>query len=132
MHEQLGHPGMRKFKEMLKSTSILSENVIPIVNKLYENCLTCIKFQKSKPKPKVSPSLSTQFNETISIDLKIWPKYNKVILYIIDTFTRFTQAHILADKRPESVIKPLMDKWILNMFGAPQAIIMDNGGEFLT
>ena len=65
------------------------------------------------------------------MDLKIWPKHNTIILYIIDVFTRFTQAFIIPDKSADAVIKPLLDSWILNLFGAPKNIIFDNGLEFM-
>ena len=65
------------------------------------------------------------------MDLKIWPKHGVIILYIIDVFLRFTSAFIVPDKRPESIIKPLLESWILTRFGAPRAILVDNGGEFV-
>ena len=37
---------------------------------------------------------------------------------------------IIPDKSAESVINVLMDSWILNMFGAPDKILFDNGREF--
>ena len=92
--------------------------------------MTCFKFKRSVPKPKVSPPMANDFNETICMDLKIFKKRNLIILYIIDMFTRFTVAKIIPDKRPESVIKVLLDCWILNLFGAPRRILFDNGGEF--
>ena len=54
MHCQLGHPSMKVFLEILKTTNIVKEGdkyVINIVNKLYESCSTCIEFSKSKPRP---------------------------------------------------------------------------------
>ena len=135
MHEQLGHPSKPTFIKMLKTSSLMGEEqhgfLYDFINKLYESCSTCIQFSKSKPRPKVGPPLATRFNQTVSIDLKVWPKHNVIILYIADNFTRFMQAHIIPDKRPESVIKVLMDEWILKMFGAMEALQLDNGGEFM-
>ena len=135
MHEQLGHPSKPTFVKMLKTSAIMSDEpsgiVYDFINKLYESCPTCIQFTKSKPRPRVSPPLATRFNQTVSVDLKVWPKYNVVILYIVDNFSRFIQGHIIPDKKPESVIKVLMDEWILKLFGAMDAIQMDNGGEFM-
>ena len=57
-------------------------------------------------------------------------KIQRVILYIIDTFSRFTQGYIIPDKTPDSVISPLLTEWIHKMFGSPDNILTDNGGEF--
>ena len=135
MHEQLGHPSKQTFMKMLTTTKILNddkENVLSkYVNKMYEFCPTCIQFTKSKPRPKVSPPLSSRFNQTVSIDLKVWPQHNLIILYIIDDFTRFMQAHPIPNKLPETIIKVMMDEWILKMFGTMESIRIDNGGEFM-
>ena len=135
IHDQLGHPAKPTFIKMLKLSSLMGDEqngfLYDFINKLYESCSTCIQFSKSKPRPKVGPPLATRFNQTVSIDLKVWPKHNVIILYIADNFTRFMQAHIIPDKRPENVIKVLMDEWILKMFGAMEALQLDNGGEFM-
>ena len=39
-------------------------------------------------------------------------------------------AIIIPDKQAENVIQPIMDKWILNIFGPPRQILFDNGREF--
>ena len=48
----------------------------------------------------------------------------------MDCSTRYTQAHIIPDKTPESVIEKFLEGWILGLFGAPEAFVIDNGGEF--
>ena len=134
MHEQLGHPSKPTFMKMLTTTKIIKDEnnqLSKYVNKMYESCSTCIQFTKSKPRPKVSPPLSSRFNQTISIDLKVWPKHNLIILYIVDDFTRYMQAHPIPNKMPETIIKVLMDEWILKMFGVPESVRIDNGGEFM-
>ena len=130
MHEGLGHPGRQKFEEMLRATGNYNKCIGVLLNKLYENCLTCIKFKKSIPRPHVSPPIGTDFNKTIVVDLKIWPKKNKIILYIIDAYSRFTMAIVVPNKQADSIVEPIMDRWILNLFGPPEQILFDNGKEF--
>ena len=51
MHEQLGHPSIKVFLQMLKTTGIIPNGDISVnnmINKMYETCDTCIKFSKSK------------------------------------------------------------------------------------
>ena len=74
--------------------------------------------------------MAKDFNQTVALDLKIWPKFNKIISYIVDCYTRYTQAHIIEDKKPESVIEKFLEGWIFNLFGAPESVVIDNGGEF--
>ena len=56
---------------------------------------------------------------------------NLIILFIVDDFTRFMQGHAIPNKEPETVIRKLLDEWILKMFGCPESIRVDNGGEFM-
>ena len=76
MHEALGHPSEKAFMNMIKTSEFFENDVTHLVNKLYQNCMVCFKFKKVRPKPKVSPPMSNQVNETIAMDLKIWPKFN--------------------------------------------------------
>ena len=130
VHHVLGHPSRQAFTNHLKATNMNIPNLDTILNKLYKSCSTCLQFHKAHVKPKVSLPLANDFNETITLDLKIWPKYGKVVFYIIDAFTRFCQSHPIPDKTPETIIEKLLDNWILNLYGAPKNILTDCGGEF--
>ena len=131
VHEQLGHPSQHKMEIMLREADLLNDNVKSSLNKLYELCATCFIHAKSKPKPKVAPPIAHDLNETVCMDLKVWPKYGVIILYIIDVFTRFTKAYIIPDKTADAIIKPFLESWILNTFGAPRNVLFDNGLEFM-
>ena len=131
IHEQLGHPGQNKMEIMLREAGLLTDNVKSFLNKIYKVCATCFIHARSKPRPKVAPPMAHDLNETVCMDLKIWPKYNVKILYIIDVFTRYTQAYIVPDKSADAIIKPFLNSWILNLFGAPKNVIFDNGPEFM-
>ena len=115
---------------MLTAAGVLNENVKLILNKIYESCIVCIQFRKSLPRPRVAPPMAYDFNDCVCMDLKVWPKYGVIILYIIDMFSRYVTAQIIPDKTPESVIDVFLDNWILKMFGAPNRVLFDNGGEF--
>ena len=130
MHNGLGHPGKQKFEQMLRVTDNYNKDTGMMLNKLYGDCITCHKFKKSLPRPHVSPPLGIAFNHTIVVDLKIFQKKDKIILYIIDAYSRFTMAIPVPDKKAESIVQPIMDRWILNLFGPPAQILFDNGREF--
>ena len=131
IHEQLGHPSQATMEMMFRNANIKDDNIKSLLNKTYESCATCMIHRKSKAKPKVCAPMSQDFNDTICMDLKVWPKHNVIILYIIDIFSRFTAAFIIPDKRPESIMKRFLESWILTRFGAPRSILVDNGGEFV-
>ena len=130
IHKAFGHPARPQFERLFKDAKYECENLNAILNKLYENCLTCKKFHKTKLKPVVSMPMSREFNETVAIDLKVWPKFDAIILYCVDTFTRFTTSVMIPDKKADTIIKALMDNWFMSAFGPPERILVDNGGEF--
>ena len=131
IHEQLGHPGRNTLETMFRNSNILDQKVQAVLNQVYESCPTCLIHRKAKSKPKVSAPMAQDFNDTVCMDLKVWPKHKVIILYIIDMFSRFTAVFIVPDKKPESIIKPFLESWILTRFGAPRSILVDNGGEFV-
>ena len=132
MHKGLGHPSRSAFERMLKNAGTFNNDVILQLNKLYSSCETCLKHRKTKPIPKVAPPLSQDVNDTLTIDLKIYGKLKKVVLYMIDDFSRFVTAVTIPDKRGETVVKAIMDKWIFGTpYGPPRQIISDNGLEFV-
>ena len=118
-------------EKMLRTAENLTENTKKDLIKLYKNCATCFIHKRPKARPKVSPPLATNFNEVVSMDLKINQKHNTIILYIVDVFSKYMAAYVIPDKKPESIIKPFLESWILTRFGAPWAILSDCGGEFV-
>ena len=68
-------------------------------------------------------------NELIAIDVKLigdtW------VLHAIDYMTLFSSAAVLKDKYTEEIIGKFFTIWI-GVFGPPQRILSDNGGEFVS
>ena len=132
MHKGLGHPSRSTFERMLRNAGTFNNDVVLQLNKLYESCETCLKFRKTKPIPKVAPPLSRDVNECLTIDLKIYGKTKKIVLYMIDEFSRFVTAVTIPDKRGETVVKAILEKWIFGTpYGPPRQICSDNGLEFV-
>ena len=53
------------------------------------------------------------------------------VLSIIDSFSRFIQEKVILNKKAETIVKMVMDTWIL-CFGIPTVgFYADNGGEFV-
>ena len=70
-----------------------------------DKCEICKKNGHSKSKPTVAIPKATDFNSTVSIDLKIVG--DKYILWMVCTCTRFIQGRVLKDKNPEIIVKVL-------------------------
>ena len=75
VHEQLGHPNIKIFRRMIKMSDGFNKDIDKCINKLYEDCIVCLKHGKSKVRPKVCTPISQEVNSTVAMDLKIWPKY---------------------------------------------------------
>ena len=117
MHEGLGHPGREAFERMLKSQDNFNDDVKKMLNTIYNQCVSCLTYKKTIPRPHVSAPLARDFNDTLTVDLKIWPKKGVIILYCIDWFTRFVMAKVVPDKKADTILKPILEDWILKGFG---------------
>ena len=132
MHHGLGHPSQESMERMLKADGSFNKDVHLVLNKLYSNCLTCLKHKKAKPTPKVAPPMSSDVNDCITLDLKLYPKLGKNILYIIDDFSRYVTAVVIPDKKGETIVREFLDKWVYGTpYGPPRQIHSDLGGEFV-
>ena len=128
LHKQFGHRPKKCFVELLKSANVWNHNMERLLDKIIEGCEGCILRKRCPDRPAVAMAMATEFNEKVAIDLKHWK--SGYILYMIDMFTRFTQAAFITRKAPEQVINAIMERWVAN-FGVPAAILNDNGGEFV-
>ena len=128
LHRQFAHPSSIKLKQFLKNAGRNDPDLLALVDKVSDNCTTCTKYKKPKSRPIVSLPLGTTFNETLAMDLKVW-KIGVYFLVLVDLATRFCQAIVINNKRPDTVIKAIFSKWI-SVFGAPRQIFSDNGCEF--
>ena len=127
LHQQFGHPKAKTLLNLIKNAGIKNRKLCKEINSVSNACITCLKYKRPPPRPSVCLPLASRFNELIGIDLK---KFNNShFLVIVDIATRFCQARVIPNKEPSTIIKGLFVSWI-TIFGAPQRILSDNGGEF--
>ena len=132
IHHGMGHPSQVAMERMLKVDGSLSKQVIDCLNKIYSRCSTCLAFRKSKPIPKVAPPMSYDVNECMTLDLKLYPKLGKNILYMIEDFSRYVTASVIDNKEGKTIVKEVMDKWFFGTpYGPCKVILTDNGTEFV-
>ena len=131
LHRYFAHGSTKKIGEWIKTTNI--PNTAELLKELEDcakTCDFCLKHKsKETPHRKVAIPSGNVFNDVIAVDLKkldigIW------IVHYIDTVTRFTVAAPLMTKEGEEILTKTFRNWI-SIFGRPNLIISDNGGEFV-
>ena len=127
LHRQFGHRTKRIFVSLLKDTNNWAPHFSEMVDKIINGCEGCILRKRNPDRPSVALPRTEDFNEILSMDLKIWK--GQYILYMIDTFSRYTIATVITRKKPANVIDAVFKYWI-TYFGTPGRVITDNGGEF--
>ena len=127
LHQQFGHPKAKTLLNLIKDAGIKNRKLCKEIHSVSNACITCLRHKRPTPRPSVCLPLASRFNELIGIDLKKFN--NSYFLVMVDIATRFCQAHVIPNKEPTTIIKGLFVSWI-TIFGAPQKLISDNGGEF--
>ena len=127
LHRQFGHPTSEKLIKLVKKAGINDKQLEKEINFISQQCIYCLQYRRAPPRPVVSMPLANKFNETVSMDLKMW--CNSIFLVMVDTATRFCTATVVSNKSPSTIIKGFFVSWI-TLFGAPMKILTDNGGEF--
>ena len=127
-HKQFAHPPADKLINLLSRAGISKPELNSAIKSVTANCETCQRYRRNPSKPVVAFPLATRFNETVALDLKdIRPGFK--ILHMVDHATRYGQAAVVANKSAQEIIKAIFDLWI-RIFGCPEKMLMDNGGEF--
>ena len=127
LHKQFSHPSSEKLLKLVNNAGVNDKMLEKAIIEVTNACETCLKFKKPALKPIVSMPMSSKFNDTISMDLKVWE--DKYFLVMIDMATRYCTAIIINNKQSKTVIKGIFLSWIA-LFGAPRKILSDNGCEF--
>ena len=86
-------------------------------------------YAKTPAKPVVALSRATKFNEVLTLDLKFW--HGKIILYLIDQWSRLTVGVFVKSKDPSNIVDAIWMHWIAAGYGLPKYIHSDCGGEFV-
>ena len=127
LHRQFAHPTSRTLNKLIQNAGIENKKLQKEVESISKKCITCVKFQDRASRPVVCTPMATEFNEMLALDLKIFGKH--YFLVIVDLAMRFCSACVISNKMPATIIKGLFISWIA-IFGPPNKIMTDNGGEF--
>ena len=133
LHHYFGHVSVNKLEQLIKNSNRLDEKIRGFINEVKEKCTSCQINKSSIPKPSVSLPRALKFNQVVTLDLKEFKKSShekyRYILYIIDMHTRLVAAAFISNKRPETVGKEILRKWI-SVFGLMETLHSDRVGEF--
>lgn len=128
LHKQFAHPSADRLRGLLKNAGKDDPDLLRAIDLVTENCETCVRYKRPRPRPVVAMPMAKNFNETVAMDLKIWNN-GIYFLVIVDHATRFCSAVVINSKKPCTIIEALFQHWI-TIFGAPRQFLSDNGGEF--
>ena len=130
LHKQFGHPRAAALKSLLKQAGKDDKLLFKEIDNLSNTCVTCLRYKIPESRPIVSMPLATSFNETVSMDLKIYEFVDGIYFqHMIDHSTRFSMAKVIKSKDKETLIESIFTHWI-SIFGRPKRFMSDNGGEY--
>ena len=141
VHKHLAHTKEKQLVPLLKQADVYQNKDGKRIERIVRKCKGCIQRSASKAKPKVSMPQATHFNQKVAMDLKIWGtgKENKtpeeliavgIVLHLICLFSKYHLAMYIGDKTAKSVANAILTLWV-GIFGTPETIFTDNGGEFV-
>ena len=99
------------------------------------SCLVCRKRKTCRPLNAGIPKTMSCDRPFQRVSLDLIGKFPKSGTYqyaltMIDVFTRFTLVVPIEDKYPHTIAKAIFKK-LISVFGIPQSILTDQGGEFV-
>ena len=129
IHKQFAHPSVQRLSKLIRDSGVDSPDVHRLIKEVTLSCEICQKYKRTPLRPAVGFPTASVFNETLAMDLKSFGP-NIYILHIIDHVTRYSAACVIQNKRKETIVKGILEYWV-HIFGTPQSILSDNGGEFV-
>ena len=127
LHRQFGHCPAERLNKLVRNGSDDCEDLIKEITELSKTCKICKEYKKPSPRPVVGMPLATRFGECVAIDLKTFGKV--YFMHLIDHATRLSAGTIIRNKTPSTIIKEIFRVWI-SIYGTPEKLLTDNGGEF--
>ena len=128
LHEQMGHPQKENLERLIKNADKWRACMNEQLKTIYDKCETCKLFAKTPARSVVAMPRASAFNDILTLDIKM--RDGKLILYMIDHFSRLTKGIFVKSKKPPEIVKAIMLHWVAAGFGLPGSLHSDVGGEF--
>ena len=130
LHKQFAHPRPEQLKSLIRTAGKQDKELFKEIDSISESCETCVRFKQPELRPIVCMPTAKQFNDTVSMDLKIHNANEGIYFqHLIDHHTRFSSAKVVYSKDKEEIIESIFTHWIA-LFGRPVKFMSDNGGEY--
>ena len=129
LHRYFGHPSSKRLKDMIQNSEYNSKELITEIEHISENCESCKVYNKDRSRPKVSLLIPNDVNDILCMDLKTLST-GHLMFHAIDLFSRFSSTTLIPNKNRDTIISALFKFWI-TIFGRPNVVLTDNGGEFV-
>ena len=130
LRRQLGHPTAESLTRVLQHAGA-SDETVKMAQQL--RCPACqLSKQPKRPHPSRPEVRAVVFNTCVHADLKYLHDYKQgvyVALSVVDEATNYHQAKLLKNRSPSHVAAKFMSMWVA-LFGPPQSIRLDQGGEW--
>ena len=127
LHRQFAHPPAERLIRLIKNQGTDNQELIEEIKKVSKECKICLQYKRTPPRPIVGFPLATRFGQCVAMDLKQFSKVH--LLHIIDSATRLSAGAVIRSKKPEVVLREVF-KQCISIYGVPDQILSDNGGEF--
>ena len=138
LHKYFAHRNGQKLWQNLLQPAGKLKGKKRLILQFLDKCEVCKRYKRCPPRPKVGLPKAGDVNEVVSMDLKIFKKSNKKeigILYLHDEFSKMIKGQVINDKKRETIVKGIENRWIYGGGGGPghpsKGFFSDNGGEFL-
>ena len=79
LHLQFTHPRTERIVKFMKTAGVENDELLEAMKEAREQCDTCKRFKPKMPRPVVTLPMSSDFNDTVAMDLKIY-KNNDIYL----------------------------------------------------
>ena len=131
LHEQMAHPAQVKLEALIKNAGkwMASMKKELELGMIYSQCGTCKALAKTPARSVVAMPRPSAFNEVLTLDLKI--REGKLILYMIDHFSRLTEGVFIKSKKLAEVVNAIMLHCVAGGFGRTASLHTDVGGDSL-
>ncbi len=118
IHQRFGHASKEKLTQLIKSSeeTSISSAVKKLIHRTVEECEVCHANKNQGRRNKSVLYRNQDFNEGVAIDLTEWfdkeENTKRMICHMVDKFSRLSVACFIPNKKPESVIKAIMNEWM--------------------
>ena len=140
LHDRLGHPGLRRFTEMMKLMDApISEDDDRIISEIHRKCETCIqaksiKSQNHRPVPRASEPLRRVYMDFWGPYTRVPNKYRwEYYLSLTDDHSRLSWIYLTKDRKLETV-REILELWLAKVERETGHLLItirtDNAKEF--